>query len=273
MSLKTYAALPDEEANNVRIEKGVSAHIEEVRKWTSSRFLHFTFLYTVIICLSGMLLSNVLRNGSPMCGDISQQLFSPASSAISYEITTFGENFYQKTPYMCNVTDGLPTNATDKKWIDLYDFGNSWVTKDDARQLTLDTVQLPNSDLYVTQLTVFHDLHCLNVLRKSLYPDRYMSDYDDFINKDGSRNYTSVDAQHYDHCIDNLRRSIMCHGDVSTISWSYNKYRRVPLPDLRLTKTCRNYDKLREWGHEHEVMTALKWKHGPESAFKHSWDD
>jgi hypothetical protein len=43
-----------------------------------------------------------------------------------------------------------------------------------AAQLPNRTTRIPgDDDGYVVGLDVLHQLHCLNMLRKSLYPDRY----------------------------------------------------------------------------------------------------
>ena len=43
-----------------------------------------------------------------------------------------------------------------------------------AAQLPNRTTRIPgDEDGYVVGLDVFHQLHCVNMLRKSLYPDRY----------------------------------------------------------------------------------------------------
>ena len=55
-------------------------------------------------------------------------------------------------------------------------------------------------DQYVVQLDVFHQLHCLNAIRKTLYPERYWNEFDDYYTADGQRNYTSTAAKHYGKC-------------------------------------------------------------------------
>ena len=52
-------------------------------------------------------------------------------------------------------------------------------------------------DAYVVELDIFHQLHCLNSLRKTLYPSRYHNDFGDYFTADGQRNYTGIKARHY----------------------------------------------------------------------------
>ncbi|KAI4170497.1 MAG: hypothetical protein LQ346_008849 [Caloplaca aetnensis] len=50
-----------------------------------------------------------------------------------------------------------------------------------------------------------------------------------------------------DHCIDNLRESLMCTGDMtfSPTVWDSNKGRFIP--DFEVEHTCRDYDALKKW--------------------------
>ena len=52
---------------------------------------------------------------------------------------------------------------------------------------------------------------------------------------------------HLAHCIENMRQSFMCHGDVSTVVWQWNEERKATYGYLNVAHTCRNYDKIQEW--------------------------
>lgn len=55
---------------------------------------------------------------------------------------------------------------------------------------------------------MFHQMHCLDLVRKSFYPKHY------FPNK------TQPEViKHKHHCLDFLRQSIMCSGDVTLDHW------------------------------------------------------
>jgi hypothetical protein len=52
--------------------------------------------------------------------------------------------------------------------------GLSGITSEEASHLQEPTAHLPHDDgTYVVTLGVFHQLHCVNHLRKALYPDEY----------------------------------------------------------------------------------------------------
>ncbi|RDK42480.1 hypothetical protein M752DRAFT_266279 [Aspergillus phoenicis ATCC 13157] len=75
-------------------------------------------------------------------------------------------------------------------------------------------------------LGVYHQLHCLNRLRKSFYPDIFypnMSTEQIEIHKSSYKhaaNTISYTTNSYsDHCFDAIRQAILCHGDISLIYW------------------------------------------------------
>ena len=53
-------------------------------------------------------------------------------------------------------------------------------------------------------------LHCLNRLRKRLYPEKYAPD----MSEEG--------VLHAEHCVESLRQSLQCHSDTATISWEWS---------------------------------------------------
>ena len=52
--------------------------------------------------------------------------------------------------------------------------GTSVITKNEASKLLNATATAPeHPDTHLIELQVYHDLHCLNMLRKVAYPDQY----------------------------------------------------------------------------------------------------
>ncbi|EAS36723.3 uncharacterized protein CIMG_02077 [Coccidioides immitis RS] len=61
---------------------------------------------------------------------------------------------------------------------------------------------------YVYGVSVFHQLHCLNRIRKTFYADKFFA------------HESEKDIQfHKNHCFDLLRQTIACNGDASLVSW------------------------------------------------------
>lgn len=152
--------------------------------------------------------------------------------------------------------------------------GISKISAQEAARLpnpTLPITGTNESDEYVIELDVWHELHCLNDLRKILYPERFggldaLKDENGTIQRDDDtfrhwgaytrlmprlRSKADLDI---DHCVDSLRQTIMCHADVAAIPFHVN----VPVskgifPRLATTHTCRNFTKIQEWARDHTI--------------------
>ncbi len=120
---------------------------------------------------------------------------------------------------------------------------------------------------YIVILNVFHDLHCLHSLRKVLYyfaDDDWNSTYNPFSLHGsgagalkawakGSHHPQEFDMWHLDHCIDALRQSIMCTGDITPNVWQYSPKVQQVRPRSTALHECRNFDKIKQWGREHDA--------------------
>lgn len=104
---------------------------------------------------------------------------------------------------------------------------------------------------YIVTLDVFHQLHCLNMMRKLVYPDAYPKDL-----TSGSAE-SKDNVVHFEHCYEQLRQSLQCHSDVSTIFWEWSERRQRYLGNAHTTHTCRNFEKIRQWGDENRAQTDL----------------
>ena len=76
--------------------------------------------------------------------------------------------------------------------------GISSISSAEATGLPSKTSAIPNkTNEFVIELDVFHQLHCLNTLRKSLYLERYVNEIGDLYDNKGERNYTSTTMRHW----------------------------------------------------------------------------
>ncbi|KAF1978171.1 hypothetical protein BU23DRAFT_577611 [Bimuria novae-zelandiae CBS 107.79] len=110
----------------------------------------------------------------------------------------------------------------------------------EASQLTNRTVPIPDDPgYYVVTIDVFHELHCLNMMRKRIFWNSTQGEMPDMYS-----------LHHMDHCIDSLRQSLMCSSDITPIPYAwYPKYNQV-LPTTGVPHTCRDFDAIREWAKE-----------------------
>ena len=114
---------------------------------------------------------------------------------------------------------------------------------------------------YFAQVEVFHQIHCLNELRKEMFPDYY---YNSSLPDDQR-------LSHKSHCIHLLLQALMCSADVGIITHNWVHSEKLthpktrPFPDFNVVKKCRDFDALLSWVHEkgvknvHEKMAKLRY--------------
>ena len=101
----------------------------------------------------------------------------------------------------------------------------------------LTSVDLPNGG-QLAWLGVFHELHCVKVLRKMNYREHYHGNLT-------AEKLEDLQA-HVDHCIDQLREASMCRADtqsLTTFMWEKG-YPKPLLSTYRPKHTCIKWDTL-----------------------------
>ena len=98
----------------------------------------------------------------------------------------------------------------------------------------------------IVGLDVFHQLHCLDSLRKNLRPDYYVGKANTSKVKD-----VAVGIEHLDHCVESLRQSLVCNADISPVRWEW-----IEKKGWSTTTTdhiCRDWDRVTEWAAAHKL--------------------
>uniref|UniRef100_A0A0W0FDA5 Tat pathway signal sequence n=1 Tax=Moniliophthora roreri TaxID=221103 RepID=A0A0W0FDA5_MONRR len=171
-------------------------------------------------------------------------LYSPVNHLLEEKVITFHSGVgNDTTKYM-----GEPSPELDKAWDDLYGFGINKISKHDADQLPVKTVRIPSDpDHYVVALDVYHQLHCLNLIRKAFHSDYYHK-----LHAGHVVHPRLSEEEHITHCIEHLRQSIICASDVSTIVWHWNSEKNMTIGRSGVPHTCKNFDKISEWANQPE---------------------
>lgn len=120
---------------------------------------------------------------------------------------------------------------------------------------------------------VFHQLHCLNLLRKTSHFNF------DYYFKQGHVEFSDSSKMlkmHTAHCLDALRQSIMCKADVTPIPLVWVDHRPwmkerdenpFSLPNFQNKHKCRNFDAVRTWFIENQDprpwADTTHWRPGP----------
>lgn len=123
-------------------------------------------------------------------------------------------------------------------------------------------------DAYVYQLDVFHEIHCLNWLRKDLNWEYYY----------GDTKPSQWWKDHRTHCIDVLLQTLMCHADLDTVPYNWIRHHPdsepVPNPDFNVLKMCRNFDAVVAWAEKNAVADGQQRRkelRAPDDAVIYEW--
>ncbi|KAJ7139730.1 hypothetical protein C8R44DRAFT_867842 [Mycena epipterygia] len=166
-----------------------------------------------------------------------QTLYSPAQDALEYKTVKFHSGFGPDLP----IYDQHPSDEVDKAWEGLYEFAYSKIPRNQAVRLVNKTYPiLGEPTTYMLALDVFHELHCLDEIRKAMFPDYYPQSTTEGVN-----------TSHMRHCLSSLRQSIMCTSDISTIVWQWSEKSQAAKERSDILHTCRDFTKLQAWSREH----------------------
>ncbi|KAF2094773.1 hypothetical protein NA57DRAFT_22567, partial [Rhizodiscina lignyota] len=169
---------------------------------------------------------------------------APANHLVSYKTMMFSGELDPQTKYMPPEEGGMPNDEVDRNWENLYKSTIIKIPQESAAKLVNYTSPVPGDEgSYITMLDVFHQLHCLNIIRRTIYPERYHGQLWD------GYQYRNITMHHVEHCIDSLRQLVTCHSDISTHYWRWElildppRYANHP----KVPHTCRDFDAIKEW--------------------------
>ncbi|OAQ75808.1 tat pathway signal sequence [Purpureocillium lilacinum] len=202
-----------------------------------------------------------LQRHDPNKAYIPNEIYSPAQSAVEYETVVFtGGLRGDKSKFQGS------SSEVDAVWDEMYnDVLISAISPESAAKLPNATTPFTyDTDHYIIELDVFHQLHCLNMLRKLVYPDAYKMDL-----TSGSEE-AEDNIFHMEHCYEQLRQSLQCSSDISTIYWEWSEKKQRMFGNVHTTHTCRNFEKIRDWAVEHHATTDLDFsKHVKGAPLRH----
>ncbi|KAF4550971.1 Hypothetical protein D9617_15g043250 [Elsinoe fawcettii] len=158
-----------------------------------------------------------------------------------------------------NIYRGDASHAVDEAWRALGTHLSPFmISEADAAKVGVPADAIRASEQYgggyVVLGEAFHQLHCLDIMRKSLYWN--FEHYSSEGHRPFDRPYHHV-KMHITHCMDIIRQRLMCTADTGVISQIWVQTPEAPSPTRHPmfsdTHKCRNYDKVKAWGEEHNL--------------------
>lgn len=108
---------------------------------------------------------------------------------------------------------------------------------------------------YLASLDVFHQLHCVDLLRKATHREYYDKHEGSFAGAP-----ENIVQGHLQHCVEMLRQTLMCHGDISLLTYNWVEGRSMPHPNFNTVHTCKKWDTLIQWNMQRDV--SVEWVDG-----------
>ncbi|KAL9630953.1 MAG: hypothetical protein Q9164_006155 [Protoblastenia rupestris] len=154
-----------------------------------------------------------------------------------------------------------PSKEVDAAWDRISNIGLHSLSEDDIHHLNKNPATAIHSPEewwssewgsgWMTEIDVFHQIHCLNAMRKAL-----ITNYDYYWGHEYGLNPPLMFATHLNHCMGAILENIMCHADVEPVTYNWRKTQVAPFPDFEVHKTCRNFDDILQWQEEHKLKNA-----------------
>ncbi|CRG90522.1 hypothetical protein PISL3812_07566 [Talaromyces islandicus] len=90
---------------------------------------------------------------------------------------------------------------------------------------------------YAVLLEVFHQIHCLDSIRKGYFGNATHGPIRGFEDP----------RDHADHCFSYLLQMILCHADVGVMTTRWIESHQDFAANFNVTRQCRNFDVIRQW--------------------------
>ncbi|GIZ44109.1 hypothetical protein CKM354_000731800 [Cercospora kikuchii] len=195
-------------------------------------------------------------------GPAFSQSFAPSPITrdvdITFHETRFDGNFMEE-----NIYRRKGNNETDAAWAALgIDYRGVRVPADIASSVGLRPEQVQINEKYgggyPANVEGLHQLHCLNLVRKSLY---YNIDYYRAKGEGAFINSEPIVQLHVSHCLDIIRQQLMCQIDIGVLGqvWWQPKDQEEPeaFVDFNTKHVCKNFDAIRQWAEERQLPVEV----------------
>ncbi|KAH8171949.1 tat pathway signal sequence [Sarocladium implicatum] len=166
-------------------------------------------------------------------------------TGVKYRATKFEGKFHDQEIYR-----QAPSPEVDAAWEALgVDYRAGAISYEDGLASGLEPSFVQRSEAYgggfMVNVEGMHHLHCLNLVRKSLY---FNHGYYEALGTNEFLNNGTMLEHHITHCLDTVRQVLMCNVDTGVLGQRWvDKDKPYGFPDFQTTHTCKNYEDVRKW--------------------------
>ncbi|KIW69492.1 hypothetical protein PV04_05365 [Phialophora macrospora] len=222
-----------------------------------ARLLKYSIATNIVLCLIVALLSYLVLAYAVLTVPRRQSALAPATpddaicaacdsaytppplrNLIRRRTTLFTADLDISTPFK-----GQPTPDVEAAWANITSIGMIRLTDADLTALNRHTYTLHPSlgGGGMGFIAVFHQLHCIDMLRRGVSEWHYGH------RPDSSGGY------HLDHCLDVLRQATMCRADTNILTWDWVPGMTLPVANGTVEHTCRDFDAIYSWASARNV--------------------
>lgn len=150
-----------------------------------------------------------------------------------------------------------PSHEVDLAWDRIGDLRLIPLTRNEVKAIgkdPQDPVKFPDNfglgpDAYAGRLEVFHQIHCLDALRREAYFEYYYGS----VYPGGFNETSEMHRLHLSHCIEYLLHSILCQASTDVYTHIWTDGVDHPFPDFSVDHQCRDFDAVKSWHDQNAV--------------------
>ncbi|CAK1359006.1 unnamed protein product [Cercospora beticola] len=162
------------------------------------------------------------------------------ADSTRYVIKTLDDNFEVRQKENA-LFKGPPRPEHEAAWRALIRGMNIRVPSSAAAASNFSSFELLDGtgDVWATPF-LFHQLHCLKTIREAQYPERYPQSWEVMKPQE-----TGEMSRHFDHCLENLRQSVLCQGDMSLSGYEWDD--NGPRSLMGGQHVCVDWERMYKW--------------------------
>ncbi|KAL3423001.1 tat pathway signal sequence [Phlyctema vagabunda] len=222
-------------------------------------WLYITLIPTISVCLVGLGAWIGVRwmvNENSLCAAHNQE-YSPILKEVDNSIQTvrFNGSLLKENVFR---QDAGP--EVDAAWNSLgVNYRSLAVPESEAAATGLQPDQVKINQKYgggfPANVEGLHHLHCLNLVRQSLY---YNHDYYKAKGEGAFTNDDNIVRYHVSHCLDIIRQQLMCQPDTGLLGqvW-WDPHAPKAFVDFNTDHKCKNFDAIKQWAEERQIPATV----------------